>query len=235
MGRVRTGWRDRWMHRMAVGRRRADGAALAAVSTLDGARAAASRDATMTMGGVTSRVTRPTLIDITFEIAAVARGAPPRARLRRATAGQGTVEFLLLLPLLLLFFAGIWDGGSMLIAQGRLEGVATSAAVAAARTCAVYPTVADSAAEAANAGRPRLDPADITLQVYTNDLASAGAASPLTAAPAATPEPPRDGTALDVVVRMPYTFPFAIGGWRVVLTAEGHRTALCYRGSGPAS
>ncbi len=223
------------MHRMAVGRRRADGAALAAVSTLDGARAAASRDATMTMGGVTSRVTRPTLIDITFEIAAVARGAPPRARLRRATAGQGTVEFLLLLPLLLLFFAGIWDGGSMLIAQGRLEGVATSAAVAAARTCAVYPTVADSAAEAANAGRPRLDPAGITLQVYTNDLASAGAASPLTAAPAATPEPPRDGTALDVVVRMPYTFPFAIGGWRVVLTAEGHRTALCYRGSGPAS
>ncbi len=223
------------MHRMAVGRRRADGAAFAAVSTLDGARAAASRDATMTMGGVTSRVTRPTLIDITFEIAAVVRGAPPRARPRRATAGQGTVEFLLLLPLLLLFFAGIWDGGSMLIAQGRLEGVATSAAVAAARTCAVYPTVADSAAEAADAGRPRLDPAGITLQVYTNDLASAGAASLLTAAPAATPEPPRDGTALDVVVRMPYTFPFAIGGWRVVLTAEGHRTALCYRGSGPAS
>ncbi len=223
------------MRRMVIGPRRAIGAAFAAVSALDGALAAASRGATMTMGAVTARVAGSTMLDIIFKMVAVGRGAARRDRPWRATAGQGTVEFLLLLPLLLLFFAGIWDGGSMLIAQGRLEGVATSAAVAAARTCAVYPTVADSAAEAANAGRPRLDPAGITLQVYTNDLASAGAASPLTAAPAATPEPPRDGTALDVVVRMPYAFPFAIGGWRVVLTAEGHRTALCYRGSGPAS
>jgi len=223
------------MRRMVIGPRRAIGAAFAAVSALDGALAAASRGATMTMGAVTAQVAGPTIVDIISKMVAAARGAARRDRPWRATAGQGTVEFLLLLPLLLLFFAGIWDGGSMLIAQGRLEGVATSAAVAAARTCAVYPTVADSAAEAANAGRPRLDPAGITLQVYTNDLASAGAASPLTAAPAATPEPPRDGTALDVVVRMPYAFPFAIGGWRVVLTAEGHRTALCYRGSGPAS
>jgi len=223
------------MHRVMVGRRRADGAACAAVSAFDGALAAASKGATTTMGAVIARVAGSTVLDIIFKMAATGRGAARRDRLRRAAAGQGTVEFLLLLPLLLLFFAGIWDGGSMLIAQGRLEGVATSAAVAAARTCAVYPTVADSAAEAANAGRPRLDPAGITLQVYTNDLASAGAASPQTAAPAATPAPPRDGTALDVVVRMPYAFPFAIGGWRVVLTAEGHRTALCYRGSGPAS
>jgi len=223
------------MRRMVIGRRRADGAAFAAVSALDGALAAASRGATTTMGAVTARVAGSTVLDIIFKMVAAGRGAARRDRPWRAAAGQGTVEFLLLLPLLLLFFAGIWDGGSMLIAQGRLEGVATSAAVAAARTCAVYPTVADSAAEAANAGRPRLDPAGITLQVYTNDLASAGAVSPLTAAPAATPEPPRDGTALDVVVRMPYAFPFAIGGWRVVLTAEGHRTALCYRGSGPAS